>query len=92
MVQLSRKHLKAELQGTAPDNIIYSIMPLNGQPQHGNTSLAITMLITCFISRLYIQTYIDNTCIIIWGCIWMQEARVMKMVINRAPGSCYMSR
>ena len=47
MVELSRKHLKAVLQGTAPDDIIYSIMPLDGKPEHGNTSLAINMLITC---------------------------------------------
>ncbi|XP_059921872.1 extracellular matrix protein FRAS1 isoform X2 [Gadus macrocephalus] len=39
MVQLSRKHLKAVLQGTAPDDIIYSIMPLDGQPEHGEVVL-----------------------------------------------------
>uniref|UniRef100_A0A8C4Z636 Fraser extracellular matrix complex subunit 1 n=1 Tax=Gadus morhua TaxID=8049 RepID=A0A8C4Z636_GADMO len=39
MVELSRKHLKAVLQGTAPDDIIYSIMPLDGKPEHGEVVL-----------------------------------------------------
>ncbi|KAJ3603631.1 hypothetical protein NHX12_028376, partial [Muraenolepis orangiensis] len=39
MVQLSSKQLKAELQGTAPDDIIYSIMPRDGQPKHGEVVL-----------------------------------------------------
>lgn len=35
MVQLSKKHLKAEYKGASDSEIVYIIQSDNGQPQHG---------------------------------------------------------
>lgn len=37
MVQLSKKHLKAEYKGASDSEILYTIQSDSGQPQYGTT-------------------------------------------------------
>lgn len=44
MVRLDKKYLQTDFKGVSTDNIVYSILPSEGQPKYGTLTLSDTFL------------------------------------------------
>lgn len=44
MVRLDKKYLQTDFKGVSTDNIVYSILPSEGQPKYGTLTLSHTFL------------------------------------------------